>query len=115
MNPIEDILVTFILNSGKTVMFDTKLKYIPKIKYAVEESGKHDRHKLTPINDFIPKDRIGGPDISICMYDVVGVIDVSVVDAQKIEQKMKQKAKSGIFVPTAVQKLQTIRIGKENR
>jgi len=99
------IIVTLVLSSGKTAMFNTVSRYVPAIKSAIEDSGKHDRHKLTSVFKFIPKEQIEGPDISVCMYDVVLMTYVTMADAQE----MQQKAKSNILVPTTVQKPKVFR------
>lgn len=98
------VIITLMLSSGKTVAFDTTSRYIPAIKLAIEDSGKHDRHKLTSVFNFM-SDAVG-PDISVCMYNVVLMISVTMAEVQM----MKQKTKSGILVPALQQKPQTIKL-----
>lgn len=101
------LLVTLMFSGGKTVVFNTIPRYIPKLKATIEESGKHDRHKLTYIIDFMPKEAIDGPDIFVCMYDVVLLSTSTMADVQKMRQ-VAQKGK--ILVPNVVQKPQTIKL-----
>lgn len=100
------IIVTLMFSSGKTVAFNTTSRYIPAIKLAIEESGKHDRHKLTSVFDFMPDKEAVGPDISVCIYDIVLMTSITMQEVKK----MKQQVGGKIFVPTAVPKQQTIKL-----